>query len=203
MNAGDRARAVCIKAGIRELQKQNATLRKELEDLRLQDRLRGLTSGYERLAIPVDDIIGTLKGFELGMTEHEVFERVSKAGGLTLESASTLTYTLEVRDWRAEHWGAGLEIHGGRLTGVWLHGLDCPATTWIELEADLRRRLGDPVPQKPPPSLGSGEMQAKLAALALAATNWVVPVLGVEVSLRAGTLTGAPDVMLAVRLRPT
>ncbi|MBL8913581.1 MAG: hypothetical protein JNM17_22970 [Archangium sp.] len=187
---------------IRELQKQNASLREEFERLRLGDRLKGLSSSFERLPLPVRDIAGTLEEFQLGMTEDEVFERVSKGGGITLESTSTLTYILEIANWRPERWSAHLEIHGGRLTRVELHGMHCSPSTRGDLEADLRKRLGAPTPEREPAAWVAEETKTQLAALAakLQITCWQVPVLGAEVRLSGGTLSGGTDVTLAVQL---
>ena len=191
--------AVCVWTfeSIRTLQKQNAKLREDLERLRLPARLKGLTSPFARLAIPVHDVVGALKDFDLGMEEHEVFDRITKAEGRTLEDPSLLAYTVEVAGWRPEQWSAGLEIHGGRLTRVWLHALSCPHGTRGEVEADLRRRLGDPVPERDLASGVSAELKAKIDAIQQQqqATRWLMPVLGVEVSL-----TGASNVMLTVQL---
>lgn len=187
---------------IRELQKENARLRDELQRLRLHDRMNGLSAAFDRLPIPIHLVLGTLEGFELGMPEHEVHERVSRLGGQTLESPSTLTYTLEVGDWRAgERWTAGLVVHGGLLDEVWLHALACPPETRTAVEGALRDTFGEPTPRAEENSLLSTDLREKLLKTErrLKLISWRLSMFGH--SVRA-SVSGEKNVMVRVGLSP-
>ena len=148
-----------IRDRVQELREAN----ERLAQSRIAERLDGLASVYDRFEIPLDNLLGTLKGFSLGMSETTVHDLVA-AGAFTVGryrgNTRGLCYSLDVVDWQLGDWTADLVIHGGLLHEVWLTGWSCPPGTRLKIEAALRLRFGDPEPMGVLPERFSPEERA-------------------------------------------